>query len=232
MIAAISFSEKWLMNSGEGWDWDRALRQMPGRWTGVAEEVHGFAGLLREHGCRSVYDLGCGVGRHTVFLAQLGFEVSASDISSSAIAHTGSSLREAGVEAQLQRLDMHQWPFADAAFDALVAYNVIYHAERAQIEAILAQVRRVLRPRGLLLATFKSTLDSQYGEGVELAPFTWAPSAGIEQGVPHYYVDDDEVRRLLADFELLSLVLKQEFPPDGVESRHRAHWVVRARRPG
>ena len=219
------------MNGGAGWDWDRALRQMPERWTAVAGEVHEFAGILHDHDCRSVYDLGCGVGRHTVFLAQLGFAVSASDISESAITHTRSRLREAGVEAQLQRLEMHEWPFADAAFDAVVAYNVIYHAERTQIEAILAQIRRVLRPRGLLLVTFKSTLDSQCGEGVELAPFSWAPSAGIEQGVPHYYVDADEARRLLTDFELLSLELKQEFPLHGDDQRHRAHWVIRARRP-
>ncbi len=219
------------MTTGAGWDWDLALRQMPGRWSDVAEELYGFVDAMRDQGCRSVYDLGCGVGRHTVFLARQGFAVSAADISSSAIAHTRRNLRKAGVEAQVQRLDMHQWPFADAVFDAVVAFNVIYHARRAEIEAILAQVRRVLRPRGLLLVTLKSTLDSQCGEGQELAPFTWAPGDGIERGVPHYYVDAAEARRLLADFELLSLVHKQELPVAGDGGRHRAHWVIRARRP-
>jgi len=219
------------MTTGAGWDWDTALRQMPGRWSDVAEELYGFVDALRDHGCHSVYDLGCGVGRHTVFLARHGFTVSASDISSSAIAHTRANLRTAGVEARVRCLDMQQWPFADAVFDAVVAFNVIYHAQAAEIEAILAQIRRVLRPQGLLFVTLKSTLDSQCGEGRELAPFTWAPVDGIEEGVPHYYVDAAEARRLLANFELLSMVHKQELPLDEGSQRHRAHWVIRARRP-
>lgn len=131
----------------------------------------------------------------------------------------------------MQQLDMHEWPFEAAAFDAVVAFNLIYHAGRAQIVAVLAQIRRVLRPRGLLLVTLKSTLGSECGDGVELAPSTWAPSAGIERGIPHYYVDSSEARRLLADFGLLSLVHKQELPVAADGRRHRAHWVIHARRP-
>ena len=88
--------------------------------------------------------------------------------------------------------------------------NVVYHAQRDEIEAIRAQIRRVLRPQGLLFITFKSTLDSQNEQGVKLAPFTWAPIPGIEVGVAHYYFDADEVRRLLQDCELISMVYKQE----------------------
>jgi len=221
------------MTTGEskGWDWNRALQQMPGRWTEVADELHSFSEKMRARDCRSVYDLGCGAGRHSVFLAQQGFTVTAADISATAIEHTRTRLREAGVEAALLRLDMLQWPFADAAFDAVVAYNVVYHARRAEIESMLAQIRRILRPRGLLFVTFKSTLDAEYGRGTELAPFTWAPDAGIEQGVAHYYVDEAEAKRLLAEFELLSLVHKQELPVAGGSERHRAHWVVSACRP-
>jgi SAM-dependent methyltransferase len=220
------------MTAGKGWDWEQALTAMPGRWTEVADELFSFANELRRRRCRQVYDLGCGVGRHSVFLAQQGFEVTAADISSSAIEQTRANLRAADVEARLQRLDMTEWPFADDAFDAVVAFNVVYHARRDQIEAILAQIRRVLRPRGLLLVTFKSTLDSECGQGQALAPFTWAPTAGIEAGIAHYYVDADEARRLLENFELVSMVHKQELPLAGDNERHRAHWVIRAIAPG
>jgi SAM-dependent methyltransferase len=219
------------MSESEGWDWGRALQLMPGRWTGVAEELFPLVEELRKRGCRSVYDLGCGVGRHTVFLAQQGFEVSAADISPSALEHTRSGLEQAGVDAKLRRLDMRDWPFEDGCFDAVVAYNVVYHAMRDEVEAVLAEARRTLRPGGLLLITFKSTLDSEYGKGRELAPFTWAPLSGIEQDVAHYYVDEDEAKRLLQDYELLSMVHKQELPVSAASERHRAHWVVRAARP-
>jgi SAM-dependent methyltransferase len=219
------------MTTGEGWDWSQALQLMPGRWTEVAEELFTFARDMHARHCRSVYDLGCGAGRHTLFLAQQGFSVSASDLSSSAIEQTRARLGQAGVEASLSRLDMRDWPFEDGSFDAVVAFNVVYHALREEVESILAQVRRTLRPGGLLLITFKSTQDSQYGQGRELADFTWAPESGIEKDVAHYYVDEGEAKRLLREFDLVSLVHKQEFPVSATSERHRAHWVIRATRP-
>jgi tellurite methyltransferase len=218
------------MNHNQGWDWNRALAEMPGRWTEVADELFSFTNQMRQANCRRVYDLGCGAGRHSVFLAQQGFEVTASDISASAIETTGKNLAAAGVGATLRRLDMADWPFDDARFDAVIAFNVVYHATRSEVEAVLAQVHRVLAPGGLLFITFKSTLDEQYGQGVELAPFTWAPESGIEEGVAHYYVDAAEAQRLLQDFTLQSMVLRQVLPIPGGSERHRAHWVVRARK--
>jgi SAM-dependent methyltransferase len=220
------------MKDTTGWDWNRALREMPGRWTEVADEMFSFSNRLREAGCRRVYDLGCGAGRHTVFLARQGFEVTASDLSESALEITRASLDAAGVEARLLRLDMAGWPFADGCFDALVAFNVVYHARREQIEKLLGEVHRVLAPGGQLFITLKSTLDADYARGRELAPFTRAPTSGIETGVAHYYVDEGEMRRLLRAFELLSVVHKQELPVPGGSERHRAHWIVLAQRAG
>jgi SAM-dependent methyltransferase len=214
-----------------GWDWNRALREMPGRWTEVADELYSFSKQLRAANCRRVYDLGCGAGRHSAYLALQGFEVTASDVSASALATTRATLDAAGVDASLQRLDMADWPFDDASFDAVVAFNVVYHATCGEIEHVLTQVRRVLAPGGLLLVTLKSTLDAQCGEGRELAPFTWAPTDGIEAGVAHYYADETEARRLLQSFGLISMVHKQELPVAGMSERHRAHWVIRARKP-
>ena len=85
---------------------------MPDRWTEVADELFSFTNAMRRRKLQRVYDLGCGVGRHTVFFAQQGFTVTASDVSPSAIEHTRSNLDAAGVDALLHRLDMGQWPFA------------------------------------------------------------------------------------------------------------------------
>lgn len=219
------------MITGEGWDWDQALQLMQGRWTEVADDLFSFAREMHARGCASVYDLGCGAGRHTLFLAQQGFSVTASDISPSAIEHTRERLDRAGASASLQRFDMRDWPFEDGCFDAVIAYNVIYHAVRTEVESILAQIYRTLRPGGLLLITFKSTLDAQFGLGRELAPFTWAPDSGVEKGVAHYYVDEAEAKRLLREFDLISMLHKQEYPVSAVSERHRAHWVIRAARP-
>jgi SAM-dependent methyltransferase len=134
---------------------------MPNRWTEVAEEIFSFSGEMHKNKCRTVYDLVCGVGRHSVFLAQRGFTVTASDLSNSAIENTRENLRQTNVEPSLHQIDMSAWPFDDGQFDAVIAFNVVYHACRSEIETILAQINRVLRPQGLLFITFKSVIDPQ-----------------------------------------------------------------------
>lgn len=217
------------MAETRGWDWDRALGEMPGRWTETAGELRLFADLAAREGARRVYDIGCGAGRHTAYLAMRGFEVTASDVSPSALEHTRRILADAGLSARLLRSDIRRSPLVAATFDAVVAFNVVYHATRPEVEAVIDAVAAILAPGGLLLITFKSTLDDDCGRGRQLAPMTWAPVSGIEAGIAHYYADEAEVRRLMAPFEIVSLVLKQEFPPVPGTDRWRAHWVVVAR---
>lgn len=214
------------MNSVKGWDWDRALQATPGRWTEVAEELFPFVSLLVKEKIKTVYDLGCGVGRHTVFLAKQSFKVTASDVSPSGVRKTREWLANENTNANVVELDMLTWPFDSGTFDAIIAYNVVYHAMRNEVEHVIRQAYRVLSMNGVMLVTFKSILDSEYGEGLRLDQSTYAPVAGVEKGIPHYYVDEDEVRRLLQDFELLKLIHKQELPLLEGECRRRAHWVA------
>lgn len=214
------------MNSVKGWDWDHALQTTHGRWTEVAEELFPFVNLLAKGKLKTVYDLGCGVGRHTVFLAQQGFDVTASDVSLSAVRKTREWLANEKTNANVVELDMLTWPFDHGTFDAIIAYNVVYHAMRNEVERVLEQAFRVLTLNGVMLVTFKSSLDSDYGEGNRLDRATYAPVAGVEKGIPHYYVDEEEIRRLLQNFELIKLIHKQELPVLEGEGRKRAHWVA------
>ena len=219
-----------MSRDAKGWDWDAALELMPGRWTRVADEVREFTGVLRRRGLNRVYDLGCGVGRHAVYLAAQGFDVIASDVSASSIEHTRSALDEAGVTAELHHCDMSHWPFADASLDAVIAVNVVYHATRAQLVDLVQQIVRCLVPGGMLYITFKSRADSDYRQGIELAPHTYAPQSGIERGIPHYYVEQKEIAELLDRFECESVEHRLEPPPTDDETRVRAHWCVVARK--
>lgn len=217
-------------HTGPGWDWDEALAAMPRRWTEPMPDVIPFVLRLQREQRQRVYDLGCGVGRHTVYLAQLGFDVVASDISDSGVRKTKEWLAREKLQVDVSRLDMHDMPFDDGTFDAVVAVNVVYHATRDDVEDVLAQISRVLKPGGFLFITFKSTASSDFGQGIELALRTWAPASGIEQGVPHYYTDEAEVRRLLRDFAMLKLIHKLEQDLEANDGKLRAHWVSWARK--
>jgi ubiquinone/menaquinone biosynthesis C-methylase UbiE len=109
-------------------------------------------------------DVGCGPGTITVDLARqvapgrvIGVD-RAADVLSKASAHA----LEQGVSIELHVGDVYALQFPDASFDVVHAHQVLQHL-REPVRA-LAEMRRVLRPGGLVAAR-----DGDY------ACFAWAP---------------------------------------------------------
>jgi ubiquinone/menaquinone biosynthesis C-methylase UbiE len=93
----------------------------------------------------AVLDLGCGTGRHAVWLAAAGAAVTAVDFSEGMLAE---ARRKPGAEA-LRFLvhDLHEpLPFPDGAFDLVVSGLVLEHLR--VLPGFFAEARRVLRPGG------------------------------------------------------------------------------------
>ena len=93
-----------------------------------------------------VLDLGCGKGRFARRLAEDGAAVVGLDLSAAMLAE-GEGLDR--VRASARRL-----PFADGAFDAVVAVEVFEHL--AALDDVLREARRVLRPGGVLAIVDKN----------------------------------------------------------------------------
>ena len=185
--------------------WDELFRRGDFAAQEPTWSVRRFAALLAERGAKRVLDLGCGAGRHVVFLAQEGFEVHGLDSSAEALRICRERLREAGLRATLVQADMREIPYPDGAFDAVLAIASLYHGTLADIKRTLAELRRVLRPGGLALLEFKSKRSFRYGKGVEIEPGTYIPDTGEDAGIPHHYSDREEVEGLLAGFRILEI---------------------------
>lgn len=100
---------------------------------------------------RRLLDWGCGCGRVTsFFLRDLPrTEVHGCDIDGEAIAWCRASLGE-----RFAVIDpFPPTPYADGSFDVVVGYSVLTHLRRELQTAWMAEVRRLLAPGGLLLAT-------------------------------------------------------------------------------
>jgi len=212
--------------------WDELFTQEKFRWRNPHEAVVQFVPELCATGARRVLDLGCGTGRHTVYLASQGFDVWACDISPRGLAHTRQWLTAEGLTAHLQRSDMTALPYRDGAFDGLVSAFVIYHDLLSDVERAVADIRRILRPGGLALLTLISTRDYSYRQGREVEPDTFVRENGYDSGILHHYFTEDGARRLLGVFEMLTLRLEESDMTDQEGSiRHRSHWRVQVRYP-
>jgi 2-polyprenyl-3-methyl-5-hydroxy-6-metoxy-1,4-benzoquinol methylase len=79
--------------------WDRRWATAEGRadWLEPEPEVRDVVPVLTARGATAALDLGCGVGRHALFLAEAGFAVSAIDGSPVGIAEAG---KRGGARAQ------------------------------------------------------------------------------------------------------------------------------------
>lgn len=96
---------------------------------------------------QKVLDLGCGTGRSTRFLKDLGFEVTGADISSHMI--NEAKLRDSSGDYLLLALDV-PFPFSETSFDSVFSsWMLVEQDSSSRLLFLMQEVRRVLKPGGL-----------------------------------------------------------------------------------
>lgn len=182
--------------------WDAVWRDSQDKtekqqWDSPSSWVEALAAAWRDARVRTVLDLGCGVGRHSVMLSKLGFAVFAVDKSESACVRTRAASSAANVDVEITLGDYRRLPYADGTFDAVLAYNVVYHGNEDDLLACVAEVTRTLRPGGRYASTMLSKRNAEYGKGVEVVPNTFVrPDAQDDKVHPHLYCDATDLVRL------------------------------------
>jgi SAM-dependent methyltransferase len=103
----------------------------------------------------AVLDVGCGTGTLAIAAKrQVGptGTVYGIDASPEMIARAEKKARKAGVEVLLKNALAQALPFPDAQFDAVLATVMLHHLPRKARQQCAAEVRRVLKPGGRVLA--------------------------------------------------------------------------------
>lgn len=132
-------------------DWDAS----------VARQSRGLAVVLSEFGVpagSSILDAACGIGTQTLGLAQLGYRVTASDISPAAVARASSEAEKRGLVVSFSVADLRRLSQNVAGgFAAVLACdNAIPHLlSDAEIRTAFVECRRVLAPGGVLVVSVR-----------------------------------------------------------------------------
>jgi 2-polyprenyl-3-methyl-5-hydroxy-6-metoxy-1,4-benzoquinol methylase len=101
-----------------------------------------------------VLDVAAGTGNVAIRAAEAGADVVASDVTPESLAAGELEARTLGVELEWVVADAQELPFADGEFDVSVANWMLYHVP--DLDRGLAELARVLRPGGRLVATTNS----------------------------------------------------------------------------
>jgi tellurite methyltransferase len=181
---------------------------------------------------RRVLDLGCGGGRHLVYLARQGFETYGTDVDPHGLARARSWLEQEGLPAHLAVADMEALPYPNGFFDAVVSMYVIHHNLVDGILRTLAGVRRVLQPGGWFFATVRAWCGREDWRGPEIEPGTWlVREPDCDVLVPHHLFREDELRAVWKGFLVMDLE-RNEYERVGASGQPKlsAHWEVWAER--
>ncbi|MGA8325233.1 MAG: hypothetical protein WB757_04040 [Candidatus Cybelea sp.] len=166
---------------------------------------------------RRILDFASGSGRNREALERAGFTVVAID-DRTAI----SSAPLAGITQ---------------SFAAAISTHGLLHGVPSAIVTNVRSIAERLDRSGLLYATFGSTRDARFGNGLRIDASTFAPIDGDEQGVAHAYFDREQLRSLLAPYLEIESLDEHDVDAIAAKSAHRArplagamHWFVIARK--
>jgi SAM-dependent methyltransferase len=226
--------------------WNEQWGSEAGRnsWLRPESDVEDFVIQLKQLSVHNIIDLGCGVGRHALYLAREGFKVTAIDLSNKGLNHLYHKCESEGLKidlgiaamTNLQQVRHYlapaspegkpQYSISTASIDYVLAWNVIYHGSLNTLQKSLAEIARVLRPGGYFQGTLLSKHNNNYKIGEEIAPDTWINAEMDDKGHPHCYLNATEMTSYLWDagLELMQLRHQEHDKPGSY------HWHLLAER--
>jgi ubiquinone/menaquinone biosynthesis C-methylase UbiE len=199
----------------------------------VSFVMRNFAGVERNQIC--ILDYGCGGGNHTIFLAQEGFKYYAIDYSSSAINHVKSRLQILGFKPDIDQLicqDFVSLPYENNFFDAIIDRQSLDQNNWKDIQIMVQEIHRVLKPGALYFGMNFSANDPNIKYGRHLGDgdytnFIKGTFKGL--GLRHFF-SEAQVRKLFNQFELVDIKIKKIYSlvehEDGSEE-----IIITARKP-
>lgn len=97
---------------------------------------------------KKILNLGCGLGEEAVYLAKLGAQVVAIDISNGMIEATKKLAKKYKVSDKItyQQMDAEKLKFRDNYFDGIAGCNILHHVD---IKKSIKEVKRVLKKKGV-----------------------------------------------------------------------------------
>jgi SAM-dependent methyltransferase len=159
-----------------------------------------FAGA----GLSSVLELGAGQGRDTLYLARQGLRVTALDYATGTVQTLSSKAQAAGLADKVSAAahDIRQpLPLTDASIDASYSHMLFCMAfTTGELERLAGELRRVLRPGGLVVYTARTTADAHYGAGTSRGDDMYENGGFIV-----HFFDRALIERLAAGFELVDV---------------------------
>lgn len=148
-----------------------------------------------------IIDLGCGSGNDTLYLIEKGKNVIPCDYSQKAIENIKANFPEV---KRAECFDMSKGlPFEDNFTDIIISDLSLHYFTEQKTMEIIEDLKRVLKPNGLLIYRVNSIKDVNHGagQGKEVEQHLYETSDGRVKR----FFDEKDIRKYFSDWESLYL---------------------------
>lgn len=132
-----------------------------------------------------ILELGCGEGNDSIYFAEQDHEITATDFSDIVI--TQNKKRYTNPNLQFTEQNISQpLNYPDDSFDVVYARLSLHYFPDDVTQKIFKEIKRVLKPGGVLHFMCKSTSDGIYGQGRKIEPDMFE----LDGHVRHFFSED------------------------------------------
>jgi SAM-dependent methyltransferase len=177
-------------------DWDRRYSQPDLLWSATPSRF--LVEEAAELATGRALDLACGEGRNSLWLAELGWHVTAVDYSSVAIAKARDRAASAGAEIDFVCADLLDYAPEDRAYELVLVLYLQLPAEQRRF--VLSRAEAAVAPGGIFLLIGHDLLNMTDGVGGPSEPDVLYTPEEIVSELPELEIEKAErVLREVAD---------------------------------
>jgi tellurite methyltransferase len=136
-----------------------------------------------------VLDLGAGDGRHSLYLAALGFEVTAVDISEAGLEKLQQFATKQNLKIKTKLIDLNSWSIDDK-YDIIIAIATLQHLRYESALRLLNEMKVQTKNNGVNAITVFTKTGDRY-----LIDITEDPGA--------FYVEDNWLKEFYGDWNII-----------------------------
>jgi len=169
--------------------------------------------------------LGCGSGRHLIYLAKKSFNVYGIDISKSGIEIAKNWLKKEKLKANLKIGNIYKkLPYKDNFFEAIICTNVLHHNKIKKIRRLIKEIERILVAPALIYIIVRKDPGIKNWEKNKIVihryevrgrinevkykiigPRVYSPIEGGEKGLIHFCFNKKLIRKEFKNFKIFDL---------------------------
>jgi cyclopropane fatty-acyl-phospholipid synthase-like methyltransferase len=200
--------------------WQKMYRKPNTFGTGPTKLAYIAHKRMKNAGCKTILELGCGQGRDCLFFAEQQYQITATDFSPSAIQF----IKNLSIEKKLSNLTtfeldmLKEFPVQEK-FDCVYSNLALQFFDKNDLKSIFNRISKCLGENGLFIFSTKKPGDKYHEVGEKMGE-----NAFKSKEVTRYFFEKNDLVQLVSDiFDIEVIDEKSHVNPDKTVS---AWWYL------